>query len=91
MMEVLFPSCSPQESRPKYPDLGLELSVYIGPDFYGTPGLIWNGEFSLAVGLPTDSRGGYTAVRIDNMGSMAGGTDWVTLTGTLELAGTNEC
>ena len=39
MREVLDPSCSPQKSRLKYPDLGLELSAYIGPDLYWTPGL----------------------------------------------------
>ena len=32
MREVLFPSCSLQSHRPKYPDSGLELPVYIGPD-----------------------------------------------------------
>ena len=32
---------------------------------------IWNGELSLADGLPMDSGGGYTAVRVDDMGSLS--------------------
>ena len=50
MREVLYPSCSPQKSRPKYPDLGLELSVYIGPDFYWTPGLFGKANFHWLLG-----------------------------------------
>ena len=45
MREVLFPSCSLPSHRPKYPDSGLELPVYIGPDFYWTPGLFGTANF----------------------------------------------
>ena len=32
---------------------------------------IWNGELSLVGGLSTNPEGGYTAVRMGDMGSMA--------------------
>ena len=37
--------------------------------------------------MPTDSGGGYTAVRMDDMGSLSCGSDWVTCAGILELDG----
>ena len=38
---------------------------------------IWNGEFSLVDGLPTIREGGYTAVRMVDVGSMSSGCVWV--------------
>ena len=49
---------------------------------------IWNGEFSLVGESPTIREGGYTAVRMGDMGSTASGSDWVTLAGTTGLPGT---
>ena len=37
----------------------------------------WNGEFSLAAGLPTIREGGYTAVRILDVGSLSSSSGWV--------------
>ena len=85
MREVLVPSCLLRSHRPKYPDSGLELPVYIGPDFYWTPGLFGTANYH---GLPTNPEGGYTAVRMGDMGSMASGSDWVILSGTTGLPGT---
>ena len=45
MREVLVPSCSLLSHRLKYPDSGLELPVYIGLDFYETPGLFGTANF----------------------------------------------
>ena len=38
----------------------------------------WNGEFSLAAGLPTIWEGGYTAVRMLDVGSLSSSSGWVT-------------
>ena len=45
MREVLYLSCSPQKSRPKYPAAGLERPVYIGLRIHGTPGLFGMANF----------------------------------------------
>ena len=45
MREVLFPSCSPQKSRPKCRAAGLERLVYIGLGIHGTPGLFGTANF----------------------------------------------
>ena len=37
----------------------------------------WNGEFSLAVESPTIPEGGYTAVRLLNVGSLSSNCGWV--------------
>ena len=39
----------------------------------------WNGEFSLAAGLPTIREGGYTAVRMLDVGSLSSSSGWVAL------------
>ena len=37
----------------------------------------WNGEFSLAVESPTIREGGYTAVRLLDVGSLSSSCGWV--------------
>ena len=37
----------------------------------------WNGEFSLAAGSPTIREGGYTAVRLLDVGSLSSSSGWV--------------
>ena len=36
----------------------------------------WNGEFSLAAGLPTIREGGYTAIRFLDVGSLPSSCGW---------------
>ena len=48
---------------------------------------IWNGEFSLVGESPTIREGGYTAVRMVDVGSLVSGIGWVAPVGT---AGTAE-
>ena len=43
---------------------------------------IWNGEFLLVGESPTIREGGYTAVRLADVGSLISGSGWVTPAGT---------
>ena len=43
---------------------------------------IWNGEFSLVGESPTIREGGYTAVRLADVGSLVSGSGWVAPAGT---------
>ena len=55
---------------------------YIGLEFYWTPGLSGTGEFSLANESPTIREGGYTAVRLADVGSLFSGCGCVAPAGT---------
>ena len=79
--------------------LARRLLVQVSCCWSGTAGLyrpgnlldsrpIWNGEFSLVGESPTIREGGYTAVRMVDVGSTASGSGWVTLSGTAGMPGT---
>ena len=50
----------------------------------------WKGELSLAVGLPSNVTGGYTAGRMADIGSLCSRPDWVSRSGTRVLEGAPE-
>ena len=68
--------------------LALKVLVRVSCSWSGTAGLyrpgnlldsrpIWNGEFSLVGESPTIREGGYTAVRMVDVGSLVSGIGWV--------------
>ena len=87
MREVLFPSCSPQKSRPKCHAAGLERPVYIGLGIHGTPGLFGTANFHWLLSYRQIREAGTLLSAWTIWGCCPEG-----LTGSLslELAGTNE-
>ena len=77
--------------------LALKVLVRVSCCWSGTAGLyrpgisldsrpIWNGEFSLVGESPTIREGGYTAVRLADVGSLVSGSGWVAPAGTAGTA-----
>ena len=77
--------------------LTLKVLVRVSCCWSGTAGLyrpgilldsrpIWNGEFSLVGESPTFREGGYTAVRLADVGSLVSGSGWVAPAGTAGTA-----
>ena len=77
--------------------LALKVLVRVSCCWSGTAGLyrpgisldsrpIWNGEFSLVGKSPTIREGGYTAVRLADVGSLVSGSGWVAPAGTAGTA-----
>ena len=95
MREVLFPSCTPQERRPKCRAEGLDRPVYIGLGLglgiHQTPGQSGTGNYHWSMSYRRIRVGWYTAGRMADMGSLSCGPDWVTCAGTLELDGSPGC
>ena len=73
---------------------GLERPVYIGLGvglpIHQAPGQNGRAELSLAVGLPSNVTGGYTAGRMADIGSLCSRPDWVSRSGTRVLEGAPE-
>ena len=77
--------------------LALKVLVKVSCSWSGTAGLyrpgilldsrpIWNSEFSLVGELLTIREGGYTAVRMVDVGSLVSGSGWVAPAGTAGTA-----
>ena len=69
---------------------GLERPVYIGPADSPSSWSNWKGELSLAVGLPSNVTGGYTAGCMADIGSLCSRLDSVSRSGTVVLEGAPE-